>query len=132
MFRHRAVTYSRIFGLRRWLAPTACCVLATGCGGARGAAQTDGAAPPIPSGSAIHAPKPRPLRPGQTLEITKKLLETTGFQVSCLSGGQRANVEVVPGQRVPVGTVVRYPGGGPVVVIDKRGVGRYRLSCRTS
>jgi hypothetical protein len=125
---HPAVTYSRIFG---WLVPAACCVLATGCGGARGAAQTTDATPATPA-SAIQAPKPRSLRPGQTLEITKKLLATTGFQVTCLSGGRRANVEVVPGQRVPVGTVVRYPGGGPVVVIDKRGVGSYRLSCRTS
>jgi hypothetical protein len=57
---------------------------------------------------------------------------TTGFQVSCVSHGQRANVETVPGQRVPVGTVISYPAGGPVVAIVKKGAGSYRLSCHAS
>jgi hypothetical protein len=104
--------------------------LAAGCGEA-GTARTNSAAPSTHK-AAVRAPAPRTLRPGDTLTITRKTLMTTGFQVSCVSHGQRANVETVPGQRVPVGTVISYPAGGPVVAIVKKGAGSYRLSCHAS
>jgi hypothetical protein len=105
--------------------------LATACGNAGSSTRTNRTGPPTHN-AAVQAPAPRTLRPGDTLTITGKSLTTTGFQVSCVSHGQRANVETVPGQRVPVGTVIRYPAGGPVVVIVKKGDGSYRLSCQTS
>jgi len=80
--------------------------------------------------SAIQAPKPQLLAAGDTVTISRETLATTGFQIGCVSNGQRANVEVIRGQRVPLGTVVRYPKGGPVVTIEKAGGGSYRLACR--
>ena len=80
---------------------------------------------------AVQAPKPQLLRVGDKVTISRRRLATKGFQISCLSKGQRANVEVVRGQRVPVGVVVSYPNGGPVVAITDELDG-YRVSCKRS
>jgi hypothetical protein len=100
-----------------------------GCSGSGSEAGSTSTTTPAEK-KAVQAPKPQLLEVGDTVTISRRTLATTGFQISCLSNRQRANVEVVPGQRVPVGTVVSYPNGGPLVVVHAAPAGAYRVSCR--
>jgi hypothetical protein len=79
---------------------------------------------------ATTAPTPTILTPGKQVTVSSAVLDSRGFQVACTSGGQRANVEVLPGQHVPTGKVVSLPAGGHAIWITKRGDGSLDISCR--
>jgi hypothetical protein len=79
---------------------------------------------------AIAAPAATVLKPGQTVNVPRKTLTSSGWQASCVSGGIRVNAEAVRGQRTGSGRIVAYAGGSPSIWVKHNDDGSITLACR--
>jgi hypothetical protein len=69
------------------------------------------------------------LHRGQAYHVSKHIVQTVGWQVSCISHGVRVNAEQVRGQQTATGTVVSYGNGSPSIVVHRNIDGSLTISC---
>ena len=102
---------------------------AAGCGS--GSAESTTATQAAGPHEAITAPEPKELAAGDSLEVSRDELQTTGYQAACIVNGQRGTVQALPGQAVS-SHVLRFGGDGPMVVVTRRADGSILVNCRKS
>jgi len=79
---------------------------------------------------AIAAPPVKLLHRGQAYQVSKKVLDDQGWQVSCESGGRRVNAEQVRGQQTATGEVISYGRTGPSIWVARNPDGSLTIKCR--
>jgi hypothetical protein len=89
-------------------------------------------------GNALAPPKATVLRPGGKVTVSKRTLQTTGWQVACVAKGTRVSAEQIRGQHTDsmkgknaaAREIIGRNGGTPSIWVVHNPDGSIIISCR--